>query len=296
MEPHHLYLNGDTAAGQSVILRYALHNGLPERKPDLVITGFAYLAGVSRDGTLYAGAGHRTIYAFRFGAKKPDRRFRIPLPGGCSGLDFLTATTVDPRGDFWVTTEPFSQPAFARDLPLDAIPCQAALAFGPRARGNPAPIQVFSIAGQAEMVIDSKSELFVDATGNHTQTVYKYVDILTNPTLAEIYQGRSFDIYGAYLATDDSDDLYVDTDLPDGNSGVAVWAPGAKPAGPPTWVIKMTGKNETFGLAVGPRYLYTANPISDSIDVYLARQGGVQKPLASVPIPLPLPLQLLAGP
>ena len=277
--PRHLYVSAD-----KTIFRYELNNGIPSDKPDLTISGFGSLAGVSPDGTVYSGKGVAVFFAFKPGSKKPDRRFRIPIVYGCSGNMSVTGSAVDPEGNFWVTIAPFSEGRMHLAHPTSSLPCIAAMAFSPQARGDVSPMQVFPIDGYYGMTINSHGDLFSDATNESGPYVEEYTDILRHPHLLSVYQNSYTNEYGTATASDSAGDLFVRATLPNHDGGIAVWAPGADPAGPPTSVVDASG-SDIYTIAADDRYVYAVDSRAGTIGVYKAHQNGPQQPVKSIQIP-----------
>jgi hypothetical protein len=289
----HLYAATYTGATNAdLIYRFPLKNGIPTTKADLTIPGTWGAVAVSRDGTLYATGGARSlqIFAFPYGSTKAQRTITIPPMYQCTtnGLPIsIGAIAADVHGDLFVALNGVG-PGSARvttatrRVANDWSLCEGVAIFGPEQRGGERPEHEIALtAGEyvLAVAIDDTENLYASLVA--AAVVQEYANAFSHPQLTRVFPWQPSSAFIDGLSTDALGNVY----LLNADNEVQVFPPsGMQMRNDMTF---QSPHDRVSSIAATSQYVYAANYwTTSSVDIYSAvAVGGQTKPLFSVPLP-----------
>lgn len=276
------------AAGPGGVLRFAIVNGVPAKKPDLAIGNASGPIAVSpagaADTTLYAmqnGSGN--IVAFADAATKPIRS--IVLPNAGQGAFYAVADmAVDRAGYLYVAVYLNVFARGARRLGVRYPSPGGVVVYAPNASGHARPVAAVPVYPEA-IALDAKDDLFI--CGQDTRLngfCNEYRDARTHPALVSSFKGPTLNtILGATVA---GSEIYVSAQDPTNRYDFTaqVFATSSHGVTAPQREIFPTSGSVTGKLATNAGILYASDGSFQLGGVweFAAKATGSQPALGSV--------------
>ncbi len=309
-DPRHLYV-----ADSNGVERFPISNGVPKSPPDLTYLGVGAPIAVGPSGDLYATSYPQTyparIAVFRKDSTRRTRTLNVSIKG-CNkpfkcGQGPVSALLVDSQGHLFVGY----QSTYCQRVQSGGVVCTTSFVvfiYAPNARGHATRHKTIVVqncggfdagcGGQdAGLALDSQGDLLVSLFHQEHGFYYRYVYAYTlQGTKVRTLTGSGV-VFPNGLATDASDELYVDNPVSSYNqygvAFVAAYPATANGSPPPDREIMVKNAQFGTGIAVSAlNLLYVPDPTNNVVYELHSDRNGSQKPISTLSVSAPEDVKL----